>query len=144
MTHGASGQYAISPPTPQERRHALELLFQAVPAKPRSAHVTRLLADADNGRLSLDGLLLARLGGEIAGVVWLQTQPGRVAILWPPAASRPEWMDCGDCLLRASLDQVAQLDVRLVQSLLPIDAAAQSMQLARHGFDHLADLLYMV
>lgn len=144
MTHGAGGKYTISSPALAERQRALDLLFQTLPSAARAAHVASLLAAADNGRLDLGGLLLAHHGSEMASAVWLQPQPGRVAILWPPTASRPEWLDSGDDLLRASLARLAQLDVTLVQSLLPIDADLQAAQLTRCGFAHLADLMYMV
>src|SRR5664279_2509830 len=76
------------------QRPALELVLRHVSSRGRGEQVARLLSAAHSGRISLDGLLIARCGGELAGAIWSQRQPGRVASLYPPVAARAEWRDC--------------------------------------------------
>jgi ribosomal protein S18 acetylase RimI-like enzyme len=67
-----------------------------------------------------------------------------VASLWPPVAKDDAPETTNDALLSAMVQWLGRQDVRLAQVLLPVDASRQRAQFAAHGFDHLADLFYMV
>lgn len=125
-------------------RRALELVLRYVSSRTRGEQVARLVSAARSGRISLDGLLIARRGNELAGAVWTQRQPGRVASLFPPVAARADLQDCVEALLAAAIEQLSAEDIQLAQSLLKDDAGEDAALLLRHGFHRLADLLYMV
>ncbi len=98
-----------------------------------------------------NGLLEARVGENVRGAILIQLQPGRVASLWPPQTScEPAGTAaglenvCAIALLAAALEQARRGGVRLVQSLLPTDAGIDAERLNSAGFEHAADLLYLV
>lgn len=133
---------AIAPRALQ--RPALELVLNHVSPRGRGEQVARLLSAAHSGRISLDGLLVARRDGELAGAIWSQRQPGRVASLYPPVAARAEWRECAVALLEAAISQLMTGEAQLAQTLLPNDEGEDAKLLLQHGFRRLADLLYMV
>jgi mycothiol synthase len=137
-------QFTIEVAPRSLQRPALELVLRQVSSRGRGEQVARLLSAAHSGRISLDGLLVARCGGELAGAIWSQRQPGHVASLFPPVAARAEWQDCAPELLNAAIEQLMAGDSQLAQSLLTDDTGEDAALLLRHGFTRLADLLYMV
>ncbi|HEY2840453.1 MAG TPA: GNAT family N-acetyltransferase [Pirellulales bacterium] len=144
MQTPAGNEFTIEVASRPLQRPALEMVLGFVSSRGRGEQVERLLAAARAGRISLDGLLVALRDGELAGAVWSQRQPGRVASLFPPVAAHPEWRGCMEELLTAAIAQLEASDVRLAQALLKDDQGEDAQLLLRHGFSRLADLLYMV
>lgn len=144
MQRTTHGDLDILPAPPQDRRAALELVLEEVPAERRAGHINWLLEAARSGQVDLDGLLIARHGAEIVGAIWAYLQPGHVATVWPPVAHGVQRESALDALLAETNTWLARGGTRLAQALLAVDAASTATRLARHGFAHLADLLYMV
>ena len=140
----AANDFEILPASASLRREALEMVLQEVPAARRGAHIAGLLAAEQAGRMDLSGLLIARQAGHLWGTVWAQVQPGA----WPvfgPRSPRTKYLHrAHDALLAAIVEWLGRQDVRLAQILLAVDASRQRTQLAAQGFEHLADLFYMV
>jgi ribosomal protein S18 acetylase RimI-like enzyme len=127
---------------------ALALVFDQLPQLARADHVAGLLSSARLGKVSLEGLLEARQGGQTLAAVWTQVQPGRSAGVWPPRFApsvQSALRDAvADALLATVVECLSAHGVRIAQSLLPCDADGDAAPLARAGFRHLADLAYMV
>ena len=88
-------------------------------------------------------LLGAYRDKRLVGAVYHRLQSGRVATVWVPRTIAPEPLQTAVSLLQASLEQIAQGEVDLVQSLLEINAVADFDTLQSVGFRHVADLLYL-
>jgi ribosomal protein S18 acetylase RimI-like enzyme len=140
----AANDFEILPAPASSRREALAMVLREVPDARRGEHIAGLLAAEQAGRIDLGRLLIARQADQLLGAVWAQIQPGRVASLWPPVAKDDAPETTNDALLSAMVQWLGRQDVRLAQVLLPVDASRQRAQFAAHGFDHLADLFYMV
>ena len=144
MTPDAKTSWQIATTPPERQAAALErICAQAAPAD-RAEQARRMLAMAGRGEVSLAGLLEARRGEQTHGVVWIQTQTGATASLWPPQVVAPDDEACADALLTAAVEWMQTRGVCLVQSLLVTDADRDAVRLCRHGFAHMADLLYLV
>lgn len=109
-----------------------------------SAAISATIDEQTNVTGRVDGLLAAQRGPKTVGAVMLRRQAGRVAQLWTPRLTADEPADTAARLTceavrlaadwRCSLVQVAP-ESTSVDPLAPLDAA---------GFEHFADLLYMV
>ena len=143
MKHATVSALEILRAPPANRREALDLVLQDVPDARRADHITGLLAAADAGQIDLDGLFLARRDAEIVAA-WAYLQPGRVASVWPAVARDAEPEVTADALLEKVTLWLAHSGTQVAQALLAVDARQQTAQMARAGFTHMADLLYMV
>jgi mycothiol synthase len=134
----------ISMATPAEQAAALSLLFQAMPTEIRSAQVEEFLTGAERGEISFDGLILAREGSQIRGVVLSIMQDDGTAFVWPAQAEGDA--DCNaivDALYGTVAGRVDAGEIVSAQSILETDATADRAALIRNGFRHLADLFYL-
>ena len=134
----------ISMATPAEQAAALSLLFQAMPTEIRSAQVEEFLTGAERGEISFDGLILAREGSQIRGVVLSIMQDDGTAFVWPAQAEGDA--DCNaivDALYGTVAGRVDAGEIVSAQSILETDATADHAALIRNGFRHLADLFYL-
>ncbi|MBT6155678.1 MAG: GNAT family N-acetyltransferase [Planctomycetaceae bacterium] len=136
--------FDISQATPAERVAALSLLFQAMPTEVRTAQVEEFLAGEERGEISFDGLLLAREGSQIRGVMLSIMQDDGTAFVWPAQAAGDTDRDTIiDALCETVADRVDAGDIVSAQSILETDATADRAALNRNGFRHLADLFYL-
>lgn len=127
------------------REAALRLLFARFPVEEQAARLSSTLLASEQGRLNLEGLLLATIGGMSVGAALVMLQPDGIALVWPPVVS------CGaidavaveDALMVEVCRQIDAADARLGQSLLSPDDVAEAELLARHGFAHAADLFFL-
>lgn len=126
----------IARPSPTEAEGAWRLLFDA----DQSADLDRVRSSPG----AAEGLWRARRGGRVVGAVWAQLHPGRCAGCWPPRLVADEPEQTADALLQALLDWLQSQDARLAQTLLATEATADAATLLRAGFEHAADLLYMI
>ena len=127
------------------RNVALRLLFARFPVEEQAARLSGTLLASDQGRLNLDGLLLATADELPVGAALVMLQPDGIALVWPPVVS------CGaidevaveDALMVEVCRRVDATDARLAQSLLTPDDLVESELLMRHGFTHAADLFFL-
>jgi ribosomal protein S18 acetylase RimI-like enzyme len=134
----------ISQATPGERFAALSLLFQSMPAEIRSTQVEEFLTGEERGEISFDGLLVARAGSQIRGVVLSIMQDDGTAFVWPAQAAGD--VDCDaiiDAFYRKVAGRVDAGEIVSAQSILETTATADREALSRSGFRHLADLFYL-
>jgi len=133
----------IAPIAASRRAEALELLFSDEPLDERRRQADEMLGQFASGTFSPEGLLGVCRGADLVGAVCVQVQPGRTAFLWPPRVTgQPSGV--AEQLLATALERLSGEDVSLVQALLPLAAEQDESLLRAGGFDHLADLLYLV
>ncbi len=157
-------------PTPVAgRAAALRLVFQNLNNDVRVRQIEASAAALD-GIKPEDAGLFEAIEGEAAanrepiGAIWVQLMPGRVGSIWPPqtlkraraeeasqspaASASPLTPDVEAALagqLMAASEKLARrYGIRLLQALLPTDAGPAAESLGLAGFEHLADLLYLV
>jgi len=123
---------------------ALWLLFSDDAEPFRAERVAAIVRAAAQCEIDLTTLVGARLGTQLLAAAWLQLQPGRIALLWPPrlvAGASSELADrllcCVDAILEAR-------EVRLAQALLSPTDREGIQRLLAHGYRRAADLLYLV
>ncbi len=126
-----------------QRREALDLLFGHLIPGERSSVTTGLLEGSARGKISLDGLLVAKDGNGLRGTVWAQLQPGRTAVLWPPKTRREDDEHVAAQLLDHAVKFLAVEPVVMAQVLLKSFSDPRAISLQRLGFFHLTDLLYL-
>ncbi len=127
------------------RDAALRLLFARFPVEEQAARLRDALLASEQGRLNLDGLLLAEVEGLPVGAALVMLQPDGIALVWPPVVS------CGavdevaveDALMIEVCRRIDATDARLGQSLLTPNDVVEAALLARHGFAHAADLFFL-
>lgn len=123
---------------------ALDLLLVQSPATEATEQKARWEQGLAAGELERAGLFVAPGPYGLLGAVWLQVQPGRYALLTPPAFAADAPPTVAEALLLRSLDYAREAGVELVQALLPADAGAQGSFLLQNGFIELAELVYLV
>jgi ribosomal protein S18 acetylase RimI-like enzyme len=132
----------------EDWRDALALLFCELPDDLRERQLTATLEQFQADPSSATGLLGTGSGGERQGVIWIQLQAGRVASLWPPQTARDIMAYDGERIARTLLDATCELagrgGARMIQVLLATDAGLSAERLRSGGFEHAADLLYLV
>ncbi|MSR58322.1 MAG: GNAT family N-acetyltransferase [Planctomycetaceae bacterium] len=123
---------------------ALALLYNRLPRDERARQFAQVHRAVDRGELSLDDLLIARVDGDLAGVVFAVRRPGRAAFLWPPVvADRYDLNDVSRQLLQVVACRLDAAGVLFIQSLIEPDDTFGRQVLACGGFPHCTDLLLM-
>jgi GNAT superfamily N-acetyltransferase len=133
---------AVIPPA--RLSEAIDLLVTPLNEETRGGQKASILR-----ALAADPAQAARFLGQFRGELltaacWLQTQPGRTAMFWPPIAIEPVESSVIAALIARSLGVARLNGIRLVQSLLLTDAGHDAQVLREAGFVHTADLLYLV
>jgi ribosomal protein S18 acetylase RimI-like enzyme len=136
--------YEIGPPPSALKQAALDRALEALPPKERAAARDDLLAGVARGERSLDGLLAAWQGHDVAGAVWSERHAGHAAGIWPPQVADEAPERLADVLLARALAELASENVTMVQCLALTDAGLDAQRLQRAGFEHPCDLLYLV
>ncbi len=89
-------------------------------------------------------LLVGRRGDRLAAAIWAQIRAGRVASLWPPGLAAGESAAAAAAIIDLAAGKAAAAGARVVQTLLETDAGPEAKWLRQCGFQHIADLLYLV
>lgn len=133
----------IGPPEPGQEAEALELAFAELDSEERTQQIAflhRLAGPA--GRLP-QGLYAATRGGRLVAAVYWQLQPGRAGAIWPPGL-QPGSHVAAIQIVRAACESLARHGVQIVQCLVRRNSQSAGETLEAAGFDHLAELYYMV
>lgn len=128
-----------------QRTTALRLLFARFPLEEQQARLTDALRSAEQGRLNLDGLLLAEEGGNPVGAALTMHQLDRVSLVWPPVLTCQvsETAMVQDALMAGLCDEIDRAGSKLAQALLNPDDVDEMQVLQRHSFEHLADMFFL-
>ena len=130
----------IAAAAPELRRRALLLVLADVPSDDRAQNALEIEAsDA-----AFEGLLAAERESRLVGAIWAQPQVGRNVIVWPPQLADGEPEATADELLARALDFATRQGAKLAQSLVTHQAERSTARLRRGGFEHMADLVYLL
>jgi ribosomal protein S18 acetylase RimI-like enzyme len=137
----------IRPAPIEARSRALQLVFQDLEPELNQRQTGATLVQFHSDPAAADGLLTAWSGELLAGATWVQLQPGRIAHLWPPQVATERSPDADTAarqLLTAVAEFASRARSRIIQALLPRDSGPDAERLLGAGFEHVADLLYLV
>jgi ribosomal protein S18 acetylase RimI-like enzyme len=135
----------IVPAVGDESQAALALLFERLPAAQQQASIADVLMALHRGRVTLHGLLTARVKGVITGAILYVLQSDRTAFVWPPVASGTESIaETEDALMREVIRQIDLADAWIGQCLIDRHWRQERQTLERNGFAHLTDLRFLV
>ena len=134
----------IAPVAMAQRAAALDLLLTRIPEARRPQHVEVLRTAAVADTPPWRGLLGAFHDQRMVGAILSAVQTGHAATIWPPQVLDEAPPATADLLLQAAIERLAADGTRLVQALLESDAEDDAATLLAGGFQHAADLLYLV
>ncbi|MHC4399176.1 MAG: GNAT family N-acetyltransferase [Planctomycetota bacterium] len=140
MTHTAQ----IGPASPERCLDLLWLVFGHLPSDERAEHVETVLEAARAGTLRPGALLAARRGERVVGGIFLELQPGKAALLWPPRLVPEEPAATARQLLARGTEFLTKERVHVAYALLRGSAEEDAALLCHVGFEPLAELLYAV
>jgi len=120
------------------------LLFRDESSEIRRSQVVAAVESSRQRRLSLNNLLEARREGGVVGAVWGQVAAGRTAVVWPPRLAAGEAETTARRLLEDLDRRLREQGIRGAQSPLRLAQGTDATRLARQGYRHVADLLYLV
>lgn len=133
-------QLTIDIPAADEIRPALERLLGRGEIQDLALQVDALLTAAHSGEVSLEGLRVARINGQIVGAVMAVCQPDGTAHVWPPTLDFHAPRETDVALATACRDWVAQSGATIAQCLTALDDHATQQLLERVGFERLTEL----
>lgn len=139
MTSGADNSILACPV--DLRREALRLLLRDNPPDARQQQIEELIGAEGKG---LAGLLVSQAGKRIDGVVLARELAGRAAFVWPPRLADDATDELAIALIGHALAWLAGRGVTLAQALPAQQDLGDHERLARAGFQHLSDLLYLL
>jgi len=134
----------IRPVAGQGVEEALRLVFRRLGADQAEHYVTFVWNEISAGAMSAEGLLEAHRGGARVGAMWVQVQPGRSGLAWPPQCVPGESGAAADRLMAAACRLLARRNVCLATALLPVVTPEDDAVLRRSGFEPLASLVYLL
>lgn len=133
-----------SPAAPEEREVALRLLYASLTEPERSEQIANVLKESAEGKLSLEGLILARSGGAAVGVLMASLQGDGTGLVFPPVVASGGWQErIETSLLEALTAWLDAAQVRLAQCLLEVEEVHCRRLFERYGFRCLAELIYL-
>ena len=133
-----------SPTKEADFEAAFALLAQHWPLAEQSASLAALLAAWNLGRDKSCILLAAARGSQIVGAVCGNIVPGKTAGIYPPQLAMHEGERTAVILLLELEVMLMEQGVHLAQALLTLDADREQQRLLNVGYQHVADLLYLV
>jgi mycothiol synthase len=147
MTGSPPPSIEIRPVPEESLDRALQLVFQDLAPSLRQRQTAATLEEICAEPATVHGLLTAWSGEMLVGALFIQIQTGRIASLWPPRLATERSADSDTIarpLLVAATELAVRSQARMIQALLQTDAGPDSLRLKHAGFEHVADLLYLV
>ena len=129
----------------EHRPIALRLLFARFPVDEQQQRINDTLRSVEQGRLNLDGLLLATENDQPVGAALTMHQSDGVTLVWPPVITcqTTDVTAVEDGLMIRLCDEIDQAGSQLAQVLMAPDDVAEIELLGRHGFEHAADMYFL-
>ena len=135
----------ITPAGFDRRALALQILFARFPVEEQSAKLAETLASAEQGRLNLDGLVLAEENQSPIGAALLMHQLDGITLVWPPVITcqATDPAETESALMKWMCDRIDQHGSKLAQVLLDPENQSERELLQRFRFDEAADLFFL-
>ena len=124
-----------------DQRDALALVLADVAHDQRQRRIDELLAGSRTQPLA--GLWVAYSQGRLIAAVLAQVEPGHTALVKVPCAAGASQTAC-DALLQRVGEELDRGGVRLARALTKQDNGPDAQALARAGFRHVCQLVYLV
>lgn len=138
----SSGRIDVHPVTETERTWALRMLLPNLTVAARGELVVEWQQRMRTQ--GLPGLFVSHDRGRATGAVWAQVQPGRTAVLWPPALSDETDTLAASGLMDTACRYLESQHLSLAQSALRGHTDPQASFMREAGFEPLVDLAYLV
>lgn len=138
----SSRGFDVHPVTEAERIWALRMILPNLTMAARTELVTEWQRQMQTA--GLPGLFVSHDRGKATGAVWAQLQPGRTAVLWPPALADASDTVAGSALMDVACHFLETHDLSLAQSALNGHHDPRAAYLRRARFQPLVDLAYLV
>jgi len=144
----------ILPCPPEDRKPALEVLYQHLPGSLRACMIDELLHDGQGGVVDLSGLWIARrrrwglhadAPGRIVATLMTQGFGGRAAALWAPEV-RTTWRraEIAARLIQEALEDYKARGFAIAQAVLDATASGRNAaDLTRGGMPRVTDLVFL-
>ncbi len=134
----------IETATREDWSAALQLLFA-----PFGEHACKAMCVDALTRLAttggMEGLFVTRnAANKLTGVVLAYEAPGRIGTLHPPQVTEDACEGTASALLLHACENIARLNVPVLQAVVPSEHAADTLLLQETGFARIARLLLMV
>ncbi len=126
-----------------EIARAIRLSVSHLAEPGRTERAEAILDEVRRGLLSPEGIVVARRGDRLAGVIVWQFQAGRTAVVWPPRVVAGEPSEAAQELLNHAERACAARGVALAYAMLATDDSDDEQMLRSAGFAPLADLIYL-
>ena len=138
----------------EDRKPALEVLYQHLPGSLRACMVDELLSDGRGGLVDLSGLWIARrrgwgrpadAPGSIVATLMTQGVSGRAAAIWAPEV-RATWhrAEIAAHLIHEALESYKGRGFAIAQAVLDATASARNAaDLTRGGMPRVTDLVFL-
>ncbi|MFI4874016.1 MAG: GNAT family N-acetyltransferase [Blastopirellula sp. JB062] len=108
-----------------------------------AGRLAAILQAQQQGKISFDGLFVARRGERLVGAVWATEQPGRFATVWPAQLIPGESLAVAKLLMQTVANFLSNLDIEIAQSLIATDKSSDQRHLERVGFRPITNLEYL-
>lgn len=142
-----NGKVRIEACPPDEQRAGLILLFGEVSAADRVRQAEQALERARQGKMSLDGLVIARTPDGLAGAILGMASAGRAVLGWPPRLDAAVPADERPAILRELLTGLVDFgrarSARILQLLLNEKDEELADALTDCRFRELTRLIYL-
>lgn len=122
---------------------AIWMVFGGGLRRTMAGRLAAILQAQRQGKVSFEGLFVARRGERIVGAVWGTEQPGRFATVWPARVMPSEAPAVAKLLQQSVIQYLAGLDISLAQSLIASDALSDQRLLEEAGFQSVTHLEYL-
>ncbi|TWT31585.1 GNAT family N-acetyltransferase [Blastopirellula retiformator] len=122
---------------------AVWMVFGGKVRRAMAGRLAAILQAERQGRVSFEGLFVARRGERIVGAAWGTEQPGRFGTMWPARVIPSESPAVARLLMQSAAKFVAGLDISIAQSLIALDASGDQRLLEASGFQAITNLEYL-
>jgi ribosomal protein S18 acetylase RimI-like enzyme len=126
---------------PDEWVAAFELAYQRTPTSVRQLQVMQALHLLETGFLDPQGIWVARRGASVCGVQTCVPLGGASFLFWLPETRFVP--GTADLVIEAALAWCREQKGKLAQAIVAPADAARAAPLLRHGFAHVAQILYL-
>lgn len=119
------------------------MVFGGKMRRAMAGRLAAILQAQRQGRVSFEGLFVARRGERIVGAAWGTEQPGRFATMWPARVVPSESPAVAKLLMQTAAKFVTGLDISIAQCLIAPNAVSDQRLLEEAGFRAVTDLEYL-
>lgn len=136
---------SITPAGSGQRIVALQILFARFPVEEQAAKLAETLQSVEQGRLNLEGLVLAEENGIPVGAALSMHQSDGITLVWPPVITcqAVDPVEIESALMKWMCDRIDQHGSKLAQVLLDPANSAERDLLEQFQFEEAAEMFFL-